>query len=70
MKIGDRVITEHGPGTIVTFDDDAVGVEHDTPLLGGHELSGFGSRVACRKSCGWWYLADGLELLEDDRSPH
>lgn len=57
FKKGDRVKTRIDTGTVLGYDDDLVGVEHDTKR--GHSCNGMFGEI----ERGYWYREESLELI-------
>lgn len=63
FKVGDRVRSYKGKGTVVSISGSGgIGVEHDE-FVGGHELSLSAEETTCKKGHGWWFRKDHLDLL-------
>jgi hypothetical protein len=62
FKVGDRVSTEYGKGTIKFIDDDSTpyAVEYDEKLYFGHSCDG-----NCKDSYGYWRKEEQLTLIEE-----
>jgi hypothetical protein len=65
FKVGDRVDTNRGPGTIIVIDqeDETFGVRLDRYRDGNHELGWKSSRPRTEMGHGWWFMEGELKKL-------
>jgi hypothetical protein len=62
FKVGDKVSTVYGKGTIkfIDYDSTPYAVEHDSEIRYGHTCNNF-----CKNNRGYWYKEEELTLIEE-----